>query len=411
MKLYQFKKSYELFERAEKVIPNGIQGPRTPRFSAFGSVPAFYSKTLGSHVWDVDGNEYIEYLCGFGAVALGYNDPVVEKAAAAQAQKANSTSFPSPVMVELAERLVSLIPQADWVVYGKNGSDVTTWATQVAREATGRNIIIKAKHAYHGFHAWCQPSVGVPPEYQTYVLEVDYNDLRAMEQAVAENPGQVAGIMLCPIRHDTFKDLEVPPRSYFEGVRQLCDREGIVLMFDDVRCGFRMHLSGSAMVVGGDPDIVCFGKSLGNGHALSVAVGKEKLRPTANKVYFSGTHFQAAVPMAAAIACLKEMEARDAVEHMNSIHALLKKGMEQRGKSAGLQLAFSGTGGLFFMTFKPDPTFEKARFFCGEMAKRGVIWHPHHNMFLGAAHTEEDVQKTLDVAEVSLKLTKEKFGS
>lgn len=410
MKGYQFKKSYEWFERAEKVIPNGIQGPRSPRFSAFGSVPAFYAKAKGSHVWDVDGNEFIEYMCGFGAVVLGYNDPVVDKAAAAQVKKTNSTSSPSPVMVELAEKLVSLIPQADWVVFGKNGSDVTTWATQVAREATGRKIIIKAKHAYHGFHAWCHPSVGVPTEYQSHVLEVDYNDLGALEKAVAENPGQVAGIMLCPIRHDTFKDLEVPARAYFDGVRRLCDREGIVLMFDDIRCGFRLHLQGSAMTVGGDPDIVCFGKALGNGHAISVAVGKEKLRPTANKVYFSGTHFQSAPAMAAALVCLREMEARDIVEHMNQIHAQLKQGLEQVSRAAGQKISFSGIGGLFFMTFPPDPNFEKARFFTAEMAKRGVIWHPHHNMFLGAAHTEADIQKTLEVAADCFQLLREKFS-
>jgi len=411
MKLYDLSKSYQLFERSERVIPNGIQGPRTPRFAAFGSYPAFFVRNRGARAWDVDGNEYIDFMCSFGAVVLGYQDPAVEKAVAAQAALCNSVSIPSPVMVELAERLIGLIPQADWVIYGKNGSDVTTYATQLARVATGRSEIITAKNAYHGFHAWCSHHAqGFPPEYQAHVLEVEYNDLAALEQLVAEYRGRIAGIMLCPIRHDAMRDLEIPKPEYFAGVRKICDREGMVFMLDDIRCGFRMHLQGSAMAVGADPDVVCFGKAMGNGHPIAIAAGKQSLREPANKIYFSGTHFLAAGPMAASLACLHELEARDAIAHMNAIGAMLKAGMEERAKAEGLSLRYSGPPAIPYMLFGDDPGLANIRYFCGEAARRGIYIHPHHNWFLSAAHTEADIKQTLDVAEECFKLTRQKFA-
>jgi len=410
MKPYDLTKSYQWFARAEKVIPNGIQGPRTPRFATFGSYPAFFVRNLGSRAWDVDGNEYIDFMCSFGAMVLGYQDPAVEKAVAAQAALCNSVSIPSPIMVELAERLMALIPQAGWVIYGKNGSDVTTYATQVARVATGRNQIIVAKNAYHGFHAWCSHhAAGFPREFRAHVLEVEYNDLPALEKLVAEHPGQVAGIMLCPIRHDAMRDLEMPQPDYFAGVRKLCDREGMAFMLDDIRCGFRLHLQGSAMAIGADPDLVCFGKAMGNGHPIAVVTGKPALRDAANKIYFSGTHFLAAGPMAASLACLRELESRGAIERMNAMGAMLKRGMEERARAAGLSIRYSGPPAIPYLLFDNDPLLEKIRYFCGEAARRGIYIHPHHNWFLSAAHTQEDIQKTLEVAEVCFHLTREKF--
>ncbi len=411
MKEYEFKKSLELMQRVNAVIPGGIQGPRNPIFFKLGAYPVFMDRGKGSHVWDVDGNEYIDYMCGFGALVLGIGHPKVEEAARKQSEKGNCFSIPQEEYLLLAEYLKQNIPIAQWSLYGKNGSDVTTQATRIARIATGKKGIIMAHGAYHGFHYWCtEGDLGIPPEYKAHVYHVQYNDLEDLEETVGKHSGDLAGVILCPLKHDFARDQELPAPGYFEGVRKICDRERMVFIMDDVRCGFRLQFEGSHEYFQANPDLVCFGKAISNGYPLAVLAGKKAMMDFAKKVMFTATHFFSAVPFAAAIACMEEIKGSGAIEKIYRHGMMLKKGIESQAQSRGIAIHYTSHPAMPFLTFENDTTFEKARFFGGEAAKRGIIVHPLHNWFVSAAHEESDIKKTLEVTDECFKLVKEKFG-
>ena len=243
---YAFTKSQELFERATRVVPSGIYGHQTPRVLVPGAYPYFFDHGEGSHIWDVDGNEYIDYMCSYGPIVLGHRHPKVEEAVLAQMRKGSCFNGPTALWVELAEHLVGITPFADWAVFGKNGSDVCTWAIEVARQHTGRAKIAMARGAYHGTHAWCTPMPGgVTAEDTANIVTFAYNDLADLRRVIDQHDGQIAGVIVSPFRHDAFHDQELPAEGFHQGVRQLCDEKGVVHILDDVRAGFRLHLGGS----------------------------------------------------------------------------------------------------------------------------------------------------------------------
>jgi glutamate-1-semialdehyde 2,1-aminomutase len=412
MGAYQFTKSQELFARAAQVIPNGIYGHQTPAMLVPGAYPYFYERGAGAHVWDVDGNEYIDYICSYGPIVLGHRHPKVEEAALAQMRKGNCFNGPTPVWADLAAHLVRITPFADWAVFAKNGSDVCTWALEVAREHTGRPKVVMAAGAYHGTHAWCTPMpAGTTPEDTANVLTFRYNDLADLRRVVGAHAGQVAAIIVTPFRHDAFHDQELPVEGFHHGVRQLCDEHGIVFVLDDVRAGFRLHLGGSGEYFGVRPDLACYCKAIANGYPLSACVGRDALRPAAESVFFTGSYFTSAVPLAAALACLKELEAGGGIEHMRSIGTMLCRGLEETARARGLAITISGPPAIPFMTFKDDPGFERSKTFGAACAARGVFLHPHHNWFLTAAHSEADIRRTLDVADAAFGEVKAQHGA
>jgi len=411
MTMYAFTRSQNLFERAARVVPNGIYGPMSPAFLVPGHYPYFFQRGAGSHVWDVDGNEYIDYMCSYGPIVLGHCHPKVEAAVAAQQQAGNCFNGPGSAFVELAERLVDLTPFADWALFAKNGSDVVTWSLLVAREHTSRPKIVMADGTYHGTDAWCTPlTAGTTPADRAEILTFKYDDLADLQRVVAAHHEQIAGIIVTPFRHEAFHDQEMPGTGFHQGVRELCDAHGIVFILDDVRAGFRLHLGGSLEGLGVRPDIASYCKAIANGYPLSASVGREFLRPAAERVFLAGTFFMSAVPMVAALATLEELAASGAIQHMWHVGTLLGRGLEDQARAHGLPINVTGPPAIPFMSFADDPDFERNRWFCAACAARGVYFHPHHNWFLSAAHTEEDIARTLDVTDAAFRSVKEKWG-
>jgi glutamate-1-semialdehyde 2,1-aminomutase len=409
--LYTFTHSEELMARALKVVPSGIHGARHPSNLVPGSYPIFLSSGEGCRVRDVDGNEYIDFMCSFGPIILGHHHPKVEEAAKAQAARADCLTLPSEKWVELAELLVSITPAADWVTFAKNGSDVTEWALRVARAHTGRDKIIAASGSYHGWHDWCAPiPTGVPGVERALVLNFQYNDLEGVKRLAAENKGQVAAIILTPFRHDFFFDQEMPAPGFLEGVRALCDQEGIVLVLDDVRAGFRLNLGGSWEPYGVRPDLTLYCKAIANGYPLAVGLGREELRSAAERIFFSATYWAAAVPMAAAIATITTLREEGGIEQMRAMGQRFRDGLDQQARSLGLAVTHSGPPAIPFMTFVGDAGFPRSRLFAGECARRGVFLHPFHNWFLMTAHKEKDIDQALTVTEEAFKAVKAQFG-
>ena len=204
-------------------------------------------------------------------------------------------------------------------------------------------------------------------------------------------------------------DQEEPEPGYFEAVRRICDREGMLFLMDDIRCGFRFRYEGSHTYYGqAEPDLVCFGKAMANGHPISMMAGKARFMDAARSVYFSGTHFFSAVPMAAAMACMREIKASGAIARIKDLGRRFQAGLRDQAKAHRLAASVTGHPAMPYLTFTDDPTREKNRFFCGEAAKRGIFLHPHHNWFISAALTDAELSRTLEVTDLCFKLLAEK---
>jgi glutamate-1-semialdehyde 2,1-aminomutase len=403
----RFSRSRELLERAEQVIPKGIYGHKNPDFVLPGHSPYYALRAQGGRYWDVDGYEYLDLLCGYGPILLGHNHPQVEDAVQRQMARGNCFNQPGEVMVELAEELVARVPGADWALFAKNGSDVTTWAVRVARQHTARPKIVMVRETYHGAHAWCSVYPGgVLPEDKAHVLEMGWNRLDELEELVAQHRDQIAALIAAPYHHPVSAPQQMPAEGFWRAVRAICDREGMLLILDDIRAGFRLHPSGSHTHFGIEPDLFCFGKSLANGHPISVAMGREELRRAAEAVFISGTFWFAPAPMVAALATLRVLDETNAIAHMARLGARLGAGLQKLGVAHGLSVTVSGPPALPYMTFDDDgedlPLMQN---FCREMIARGIFLHPYHNWFLCAAHTEADVDEVLEAADATFNVT------
>lgn len=410
-KLHQFDKSLALFERATKVIPSGISGNKNPAFAVPGSFPYFAETGEGCRYTDVDGNEYIDYLAGYGPIVLGYNDAVVDEAAANQRRLGAAFNHPTARAVELAERLVGLIPAIDWCAFGKNGSDVTAYAVQTAREHTQRRKVLKASGAYHGSQSWCRHGLGglIESDYE-HVLDFAWNDATQVEDLIRKHENDVAAVIITPYHHPAFGDQVLPGPGFMADLRRICDRHGVVLILDDVRAGFRLDMRGSHEYFGFKPDLTCYCKALANGYAISACCGAGPFKNAASKVFFTGTYYTSAPEQAAALACLDELEKRQAIPHMMAMGTMLMEGLESLAESRGLQVTMSGPPTLPFMTFTNEKNFRRSQLFSGEAARRGALLHPHHNWFIMASHTAEDIRKTLEIADRCFAIVKKEFG-
>ena len=389
MKPYTFETERRADGAREKSCPRRYLRTSDAAVLTKGAYPSFFARGEGSHIWDVDGNEYIDYMCSYGPIVLGHRHPKVEEAARRQMDLGNCFNAPGPVWVDLAEHLVSITPFADWTVFAKNGSDVCTWATEVARHATGRPKIAMCAGAYHGTHAWCTPMPnGVTPEDRANVVNFRYNDLESLRRAVEENSGKIAGVIISPFKHDAGHDSELPVEGFLSGVRKICDDNGIVLILDDVRAGFRLHMGGSGELFGVRPDLTTYCKAIANGYPLAACLGRDSLKQAAKEVFFTGSYFTSAVPMAASLANLKELQASGGIERMRTTGEKLRTGLLAQARSAGIEVTYSGPPAIPYMTFKADAGhFDRAQGLRRRMlAQRRVLRAAPQLVHLGRAH-------------------------
>lgn len=309
---YEVKNSDEYLSKAREVIPGGIFGHY--KYAVRDSGPKFFSKSEGAYFWDLDDNRYVDLMCGYGPSILGYNNPEVEEAFQLSSDKGNTVSIASPVMVDLASKLVDMIDIADWALFGKNGGDATSLAVMIAREFTKKEKIIKIDDGYHGVAPWMQDESrpGIIPSDNQHILKVKWNDIDQLENLLQDQGDKIACFISSPYDHPVSRDNSLPEDGYWKKVTSLCKKYGVLTIVDDVRAGFRINLKGSNVTFGFSPDMICFGKAIANGHPLAALVGTNELKEAAERVYFTGTQFFSAPPMAAAIATLNELEKVDA---------------------------------------------------------------------------------------------------
>jgi len=400
----------ELRERAKRVIPGGMWGhmnaARLPP-----EYPQYFAKAEGARIWDVNGREYVDFMCAWGPMVLGYRDPDVEAAVRAQSALGDSLNGPSERLVELAELLAETIPHCDWSMLAKNGTDATTIALTIARAATEKRKVLIARKAYHGAAPWCTPyPAGTLPEDRAHQIFYDYNDPASLEQAAAEAGDDLAAIIATAIRHDIGRDHEMPNRIFAEAARKIADRTGAALILDDVRCGFRLDLGGSWELVGVRPDLTAFSKAIANGYALAAVTGRDRFRDAATRIFTTGSFWFQAIPMAAALATLRKLHAIDGTALMHRAGLRLREGLQAQADSRGIKIRQSGPPQMPLVLFEDDPEVTKGKFFCVEALKRGVFLHPVHTMFLSCAHTDAEIDRALEATDGAFAAVASKFG-
>ena len=392
----RLERSAALKARAESVVPSCTQTfSKGPSQFVQGVAPVFLERGHGSHVWDVDGNEYVDTIAALGAIILGYGDPDVVRAACAQLEDGVVLSLPHPLEVEVAELLVDAIPCAEMARFGKNGSDATAGAVRAARAYTGRDHV--ACCGYHGWQDWfigtTTRSAGVPHAVAELAHPFRYNDLASLERVFAEHPGEVAAVILEPV------GVVEPEPGFLAGVRELASREGAVLVFDEVITGFRLALGGAQELFGVVPDLACVGKALGNGFPISAVVGRREIMSIFDEVFFSFTYGGDAVALAAARATLQRFRDEPVVERLWQQGERLRDGYNELARSAGIERHTDchGLAPRTVMSFRDADGAESLALksiFQQEVLRRGVLSAGYHNVMF--AHSDEDVEQMLE---------------
>lgn len=399
-----YEKSAAEFERALKVIPSGIYGHLGPAEGCFVPVsafPYFSSRAKGAYFWDVDGNRFIDYMCAYGPNVLGYNDEDVDAAAARQRELGDCVTAPSTKMIDFAETLVETVATADWAFFAKNGGDMTTLAVLTARAHTHRKKIVFFKGYYHGVAPWTQKMdyPGILEEDVENNLYVPWNDLDALEEVLRKNPGEIAAVISQPYMHGNFVDNVLPAEGFWQTVRRRCTEEGIVLVIDDVRAGFRLDLAGSDHYFGFEADLICFCKAIANGYNVSALCGKEFLRNTVSGITYTGSYWMSAVPFAAGVACIEKMKRVDLPRLLREKGEKLKAGLQEMAAAHGYDLRVTGASALFYLRLADDPSLMLHQRWIAEMVKRGVYLTNHHNHFINYALSDADIEMTVAVAD------------
>ncbi len=391
------KQSDHWFERAGKVIPGGIYGHVAPVAGLPRSFPHYCDRASGCRFWDLDGNEWLDFMCGFGAILHGYLNPVVEEAVSRQRERGSVFNQPSTLMVELAERMTEAIDFGQWAVFAKNGSDLTTWAIRVAREKTGREFVIKAKGAYHGVDAWCDPGLGgrIPADRER-ILEFEWNDFDQLSDLVIQNRDRVAAVILTPYHHAAFGPSVMPVEGFWQEVERLCKEEGIALVLDDVRTGGRLHDFGSHRFFGFTPDLAIYSKALGNGYAISACLGADDFKVAATDVFLTGSCWNDALAMAAALASLDLSYKGGVAEQVMHLGDYFVSELEKVCQAGNLELKMSGPPSMPYPYIVGDDHLFQIQDFCKACALQGLYFHPHHNWFIGNSHTETDLNEALE---------------
>jgi glutamate-1-semialdehyde 2,1-aminomutase len=395
-----------LRERARRVVPGGMWGHMNAANLPDG-YPQFFARAQGCRLWDVDGNEYVDFMCSWGPVVLGHRHPEVEEAARRQEALGDCMNGPGEAMVELAEIMVDTVAHADWVQFQKNGTDATTVCVTVARAGTGRRKVLVARGSYHGAVPWCTPSLaGVTAEDRAHIIQFEYNDVASLQAAADQAGDDLAAIIVTAFRHDVGRDQELPTPAFARRARELCDRAGAALIVDDVRAGFRLHLGGSWEKVGVRPDLSAWSKSIANGHALAAITGTDRFREAVTEVFSTGSFWCSSVSMAAAVATLNVLRREDAPARMERTGQMLREGLDALSHRHGIPIRQTGPVQMPMVLFEDDPGYRKGSAFCSAALRAGVYFHPRHNMFLSVAHTEADIGRALEAAEAGFAAVK-----
>jgi len=422
------RKSKEYFTHAKRVIPGGVNSP-VRAFKSVGGDPLFIARAEGSRIFDVDGNSFVDYVGSWGPMILGHCHPKVVEAIRQAAGDGASFGAPTPSEIELAEMVCEAYPNIEKVRMVSSGTEATMSAIRLARGATGRDKILKFDGCYHG-HAdsllvkagsgaatfGVPTSPGVPADFAKHTLTAAYNDLEEVRSLVEANRGQIACIILEAVAGNMGC---VPPKAGFlEGLRELCTKEDIVLIVDEVMTGFRVAYGGAQERFGVRGDLVCLGKIIGGGLPVGAFGGKQELMDQLSPeggIYQAGTLSGNPLAMNAGIATLKLLKEEGFYDRIEEKSAYLEKGLTEAAEEAPIPTCFQRVGGMFctFFTAGPVSSFadaaksdtERFGIFFRAMLEAGINLAPSQFEagFMSAAHSTEELDRTIEAARTAFK--------
>lgn len=387
------KKSDELYKIALDLIPATTQTlAKGPQQNVKGIAPKYLAKGKGSHVWDVDGNEYIDFNMGIGPLSLGYAYPKVDEAIKKQLEDGITFSLMHPLEVEVAQLINEIVPNAESVRYSKSGADVTSAAIRVARAYTGKEKILCC--GYHGWHDWyisvTDKNLGIPKAISDLTFTINYNDIKSVKDSIDSD---IAAIILEPYVFEPPKD------NFLQELRKICDENGILLIFDEMWSGFRIALGGAQEFFGVNADLATFSKAVANGMPISILTGrKEVMKVLDDDVFFYTTFGGEALSLAAAKATINELRDKNVPAYLASQGKKLKDGYNQIAGELEMDytkcIGYECRSLITFDANAGNPLEIKA-LFQQEMIKRGILWGGFHNM--SYSHSDKDINYTLKV--------------
>ncbi len=398
----RYAQSNALLERALRSVPLASQTfSKSLTQYPQGSAPMFAARGEGGRLWDVDGNEYVDLVCGLLPVVLGYRDPDVDRAIADQMEAGISFSLATTLEFELAERLVEIIPCAEMVRYGKNGTDATSAAIRLARAYTGRDRVIAC--GYHGWQDWYIGATvrnkGVPKAVRDLTKKVPFNDMDTLRDAFADTPGEVAALIMEP------GGAVEPVPDFLAEAKELAEREGAILIFDEIVTGFRVALGGAQEYYGVTPDIAAFGKAMGNGMPISAVVGRAEIMAEMEEIFFSATFGGEALSLAAAIAVIDKMRREPVIKTLwrtgDELADRAAESIEDKGLENVVSLA--GIAPWKLLAFHDHPQGRKEAvktLFIREMLANGVLVNASHNVCY--AHSRPDIDAVANAYDMAL---------
>jgi glutamate-1-semialdehyde 2,1-aminomutase len=388
----RYRRSSELYERARRVIPGGIHLSGRALVD-FETTPSYFERGSGSRLFDVDGHEYVDYLMAFGAQLLGYARAEVDHSAAAQAERGNLLSLNHPLHAELVEKLLQKFPGMEQGVFFKTGSEATTAALRIARQATGRRSVARA--GYHGWHDWCLPRERyVPRGLDAQVPEFRASDPGSLKALLTQYPGDIAAVIVAPemvLPHDP---------AIFHELMRITHAEGALFVMDEVKTGMRIFPGSVSERIGLVPDLLTVSKGLGNGWPIAATLGRRRVMESASGLHYSATFHGETAAMAAALETIRIVEGESVQQHIERLGHRLIDGLNRVAAELGVA-ARAYPEPLpampFFAITEEDATYrvELTRWFYREVAASGSLLHPRHLWFLSAAHTESDVDSTV----------------
>jgi len=405
------EKSMQLIKEGRETTPGGMLGIRRPYNFVEGEYPIFIDKGYGGHIIDVDGNDYIDMLCSYGPIILGYVEEEINQAVIDRMQDGFCFSLVQEIQNKLQQKLIDVIPCAEMVVLAKTGSDVTTMAIRVARGYTGKNKILRC--GYHGWHDWCvEHKGGVPEEITNLTEEFKYGDLEDLKAKLEAGKDDLACIIITPVGHPTAKPVMAPPTGYLEGVRALADEYGVVLIFDEIRTGFRVAIGGAGERYGVKPDLSTFGKAMANGYPISALVGKKEVMQVMEKgVFISSTFFPNSLEMAASLKCIEILERENVIESIWERGTDFLEKLETIKAKNEAPITVSGLPPMPYITFdKVDDNYKERRTeFYTQAIRRGLFVQPYHHWYIAHRHTEADLANALNIIDESLQYVMEQY--
>ncbi len=388
-------RSESLYKESQDLIPGGMMGIRRPYNFVTGEYPIFFESGQGGWVLDADGNRFMDMLCAYGPIIIGHREGEIDDAVIGQIRgKGFCLSLVQEVQNTLAKTLRDLIPSCQKCVFVKTGSDATTTAVRIARAFTDRVKVLRC--GYHGWHDWCvEVKGGIPVKFYEDVTEFHYNDLAQVEDLMKKSGSEVAAIIVTPVGHPLAHEVELPKPGYLQGLKTLAERHGAVLIFDEIRSGFRVNLGGAQKEFGVTPHLSVFGKAMANGYEISAVVGRADIMDMlVQKAFLSSTFFPNSLAQVAALATIRMLQRDRVLEVIRQRGQAFAAKVRRICADSGIACTFSGEPWMPYITFDRDAKglYKKLRpEFYTQLIRRGVFLQPFHHGYIAFRHTEKDL--------------------